>query len=310
MKTSKSLARYHLLSVISIIIFATLEFAGKLLGSSISPYTVTAWRFLIGGLLILPFAVHQLNKNKTRINSRSIVIMMGLGILNVCLSMLVLQVSIKLGKATISAIIVSMNPLFVSIFARAILMEKPHPGQIAALISGFLGMLLLIIGELDFGSNKYIDLPTGIALAVVASLTFGLYTVLTKKSVLLYGNMLTNSVSFISGSLVLFIVNLIFGKPVFINPTWQNIVLTAYLGIFITCIAYILYFTAMQHLKAGEASIYFFLKPLIATLLAWTWLGERLTMVQIIALIVIVISMNLDRLLRIIIPSKSVIRDG
>ena len=111
MKSSKSLARYHLLSVISIIIFATLEFAGKLLGSSISPYTVTAWRFLIGGLLILPFAVHQLNKNKTRINSRGVIIMVGLGILNVCLSMLVLQVSIKLGKATISAIIVSMKLL-------------------------------------------------------------------------------------------------------------------------------------------------------------------------------------------------------
>ncbi len=303
-----SLTRYHLFSLISIFIFATLEFAGKLLGGEISPYTLTAWRFLIGGLLILPFALRQMRQDATKLSPRGLLIMAGLGILNVCLSMLILQISIQLGKATISAIIVSMNPIFVSIFAGIILKEKTRRGQIVALITGIAGMLLLVLGEIDFGSDKYIDLPAGIALAIVASLTFGLYTVLTKQSVLRFGNMLTNSASFIIGSLVLFLVNFLMGKPMWIEPLWQNIVLTLYLGIFITGIAYILYFSAMRHLKAGEASIYFFFKPIFATLLAWIWLGERLTLLQILALAVIVLSMNLDRIwnmLRVGKPSKT-----
>jgi drug/metabolite transporter (DMT)-like permease len=296
MRTRSSFTIYHLFSIISVSIFATLEFAGKLLGTAISPYTLTAWRFLIGGLIILPFALRQKRPNGSMLNRSGFLTMVGLGILNVCLSMLILQLSIKLGKATISAIFVSMNPLFVSMFAGMILKERSRAGQIIALITGSLGMLLLVLGEIDFGSGKYLDLPLGITFALFASLTFGLYTVLTKRSVLRYGNMLTNSVSFISGALVLFGVNAVLGKPILMEPLWQNIVLTLYLGIFITGIAYVLYFSAMRHLKASEASMYFFLKPLIATFLAWIWLGERLTLIQLGALALIVLSMNLDRL--------------
>jgi len=296
MASHNNILRYHLFSFAAIFIFATLEFAGKLLGSSISPFTLTAWRFLIGGMLILPFAMREAAVQSIRINWQALAVMAGLGILNVCLSMLVLQVSIGLGKATVSAIIVSMNPLFVSIFAAGLLKETPRPGQIAALISGAIGMLVLVLGEMDIGSDKYKNLPLGIILAVLAALTFGLYTVLTKKSVLRYGNMLTNCVSFLCGSITLFGFNAVTAKPLLIEPVWQNIVLTLYLGIFITGIAYVLYFTAMRHLKAGEASMYFFLKPLIATLLAWKWLGERLTPAQLIALAIIVFSMNMDRL--------------
>ncbi|MDZ4182030.1 MAG: EamA family transporter, partial [Candidatus Cloacimonadaceae bacterium] len=271
----------HLFCLLTICIFSTLEVAGKLLGSGVSPYTLTAWRFLIGGMVILPFAVRQSQAVDFSLKIRDILRMGMLGVLNVCLSMLVLQLSIHYGKASLSAVIISINPLFVSLFAMFFLREELRFVRILGLIGGLIGIGLIVLGEAEFGSGQYRNLPLGIGLAVIAAINFGLYTVLTKKSVLAHGNLVTNSASFIIGAFVLFGINAITGKPILIDMTWNNLFLTLYLGIVITGIAYLLYFEGMKHLESNTASMYFFLKPVIASLLAYFVLNEKLSPLQI-----------------------------
>ncbi len=290
--------RFHIFCLTTIVIFSTLEVAGKLFGQGISPYTLTAWRFLIGGLVILPFALRQQHNDRNRLKPGAIVRMGFLGVLNVCLSMLILQLSIFYGKASLAAVIVSMNPLFVSFFAQLLIKEKLRLPQLLGLMTGILGLSLIVLGERDFGSQRYLNLPLGIVFAVIAASNFGLYTVLTKKSVLEHGNLVTNSVSFIIGALILFLLNGITGKPLVMALNWQNVLLTLYLGIILTGTAYLLYFEGMKGLPANQASMYFFLKPVIASLFAWLILNESLTWLQIIAIAIIVLSMNLPRLIK------------
>lgn len=287
----------HLFCLLTICIFSTLEVAGKLLGSGVSPYTLTAWRFLIGGMVILPFAVRQSRAVDFYLPRKAIIRMGMLGVLNVCLSMLILQLSIHYGKASLSAVIVSINPLFVSLFALIILHEKLPLIRIITMIVGILGIGLIVFGEGEFNATQYRNLPLGIGLAVIAAVNFGLYTVLTKKSVLAHGNLVTNSASFIIGALVLFGINALTGKPLLIEMTWNNLILTLYLGIVLTGIAYLLYFEGMRHLDSNTASTYFFLKPVIASLLAYFVLSEKLSLLQIVAIVIIVLSMSMERIL-------------
>ncbi|HPN41629.1 MAG TPA: DMT family transporter [Candidatus Cloacimonadota bacterium] len=286
--------RSHLYCLLTIAIWSTLEVVGKLLGTSVSPYAITAWRFLIGGLVILPFALR--NRGDIKLGLKGIAHLSALGILNVCLAMLILQLSIHYGKASVSAVIISVNPLFVAMFAMLLLKEKMGIAQVLGLILGVTGIVILVLGEVEMRNVRYLNLPLGIGLAIVAALAFGTYTVLTRAAVARYGNLLSNSTSFLAGSISLFAYNIIAGEQLTIQPTLPNLLLAGYLGLILTGLAYLLYFEGMKRIGAGKASMYFFTKPLISTFLAWMLLGETLRASQLAAVVLIVSAMNLPRL--------------
>ena len=271
------------------------------MGAGIDPYTLTAWRFVIGGLAMLPFAIRQLLINKPELGIGSILHIGALGIINVCASMLLLQLSIFYGKASLSAVIVAMNPLFVTLFARLILKEGLNLLQFVFLLLGIFGLIMIILTEQNFGSTE--NLPLSILLAVVASITFGLYSVLTKSAVGRYGNLITNSLSFIIGGIVLTCINLLKGKPVLFEPNSSNLLFMAWLGVVITGIAYLLYFEGMKNISASRASFYFFLKPALASLLAYLILKEFLSVGQLISVAIIVVSLAASNLSQLI-PKK------
>jgi drug/metabolite transporter (DMT)-like permease len=282
----------HLYSLIAICIWSSLELAGKLLGEGISPFAITAWRFLIGGAIIAPFAIVQGTRDKVKLNIGSILTLGALGILNVVVSMLLLQLAIYYGKASLTAVIVSMNPLFVSVFAWLIIKEKLSRYQIYSLILGILGLLVIILGEHEFRGGSFINLPLGVVYAVLAAITFALYTVLTKRAVARFGNRITNSAAFLIGGLCLTALNLVIGKSMAFELSFSNISLMLYLGIVVTGVAYLLYFEAMKALTAAKASIYFFLKPALATLLAYFFLQEQLSMVQVLGIILVMLALS------------------
>lgn len=281
----------HFYCLIAIAIWSTLEITGKLVGAGIDPFTLTAWRFLIGGLALLPFALRQARSAKQQITRETLLRIAPLGILNVCASMLLLQLSIFYGKASLTAVIVAMNPLFVSLFAAMLLREKLERVQLFCLGLGIAGLLMIILFEREHQSLEYQNLTLGIILAVIASVTFGLYTVLTKKAVQRYGNLFTNSFSFLIGGSVLLLINLAIGKPLIFTVTQSNILFLAWLGIVVTGLAYVLYFEGMKTIGAARASVYFFLKPALASVLAYLILRETLSGGQVLGVVVIIISL-------------------
>ncbi len=187
-----------------------------------------------------------------------------------------------------------------------ILKEKTEMRQMIGLGLGCLGLIAIVLGERDFHSGSYLNLTLGIGLALLAALTFGLYTVLTKKTVLQYGNLLTNSISFILGALTLFVLNMILGKPVFFRPDFQMVAVISYLGIFVTGVAYILYFEGMKGLTAAKASQYFFLKPVLASVLAYLFLSEMLTFVQLMGMLFVIVSLSFKAVSGIFFPKKGI----
>ncbi len=292
---SRSLS--HLYCFLAILFWSTIELGSKFLGQGVSPYTLTAWRFLIGGLVILPFALKGLKDSHRSVKAADLGQMVLLGILNVCVSMLLLQMSVYYGKASVSAVLVSSNPLFVSLFALWVLREKLSLPQILGLTLALGGIAMLILGEGEGGSVKYLNLPLSMAFGLGSSLTFGLYTVLTKRLIPKHGNTLTNSVSFLGGAAILFIFNALASKPLLFLPGLRSTAIMLYLGVIVSGISYLMFFEGMKRLGAGPASMYFFLKPALASLLALVFLGEALSPLQLAAICVIIAGLTLSRAL-------------
>jgi len=288
----------HLYCLVAIVIWSTLEITGKLVGERIDPFTLTAWRFIIGGLALLPFAIKQAKIGSVKLNIRSILMLGSLGILNVCISMLLLQLAIFYGKASVTAVIVSMNPLFVGLFATLILRERMQRSTIIGLLSGVFGLSFMVIFEPQMRASGFIDLPLSLLLAASSSVTFGLYTVLTKKTIQKYGNILTNSGAFIIGGISLLVVNIFIGKPFWFIMTPRSLGFVLYLGLILTGLSYLLYFEGMKILGAGKAAIYFFLKPVLASLLAVIVLGESLSLLQVVGIVFIVLALSRETLMK------------
>jgi len=290
--------RSHLYCLLTICIWSSLELSGKLLGTEISPFAITAWRFIIGGAVIAPFAARQMVHNKHSLDKSSLLSFGALGFLNVVVSMLLLQLAIYFGKASLTAMIVSMNPLFVSVFAIFILRERLSGIQILSLVVGIAGLGLIICAERDLSSGLYLNLPLGILFAILACITFALYTVLTKRLVARHGNLITNSMSFLIGGILLALINLVIGKSMLFEPNLRSILLIMYLGLVVTGLAYVLYFEGMKQLTASRASIYFFLKPAIASILAYLVLQEKLGALQIAGMMLIMLALSRNILLK------------
>ena len=279
----------YILCLITILFFSTLEVVGKLIGAHISPASITSYRFFIGAIVLAPMAFSEFKKNRT-IHSTKEIIGIGIpGVLNVAVSMFLLQLSVHYGKAFLSAIIISTNPIFTSIFAHYILKERMTPKVIVSQVVSILALIGIVLLEKELLAGSQ-DLALAILFALMAAITFALYTVLSKRQVKMHGSFTFNAVSFFIGALVLLSGSLLTGAKVGFELNPRNIIMVLYLGIFVTGVAYYLFFTALKKLPAGVGASFFFLKPVIAGTLAFFFLNERMVHYQALLYLVIVIS--------------------
>ncbi|OGD46209.1 hypothetical protein A3K70_02030 [Candidatus Bathyarchaeota archaeon RBG_16_48_13] len=254
----------------TIIFFSTYEVVNRAIAQEIDLIQVNFLRFLIGGLFLLPFAV--LSMRGRRPDVRSVLAAVPVGVLNVCISMTFLQLSIIYSGAAIAAVVFSCNPIFVATFSQVILGEKMSRNKTAGLVFGIAGVTVTFLDGLLSGNI----ISMGVLFAILSAIIFGLYTVLGKRVSEPLGSTMMNSVSFISGSLILMPILYLTNKPIF-NFSQSALVPLIYLSICVTGIAYLTYFAALREMPANVGSSVFFVKPIAASLLAVVFLGEMVT---------------------------------
>jgi drug/metabolite transporter (DMT)-like permease len=279
----------------AIFFFSTIELVGKLIGKGISPLLITAYRFLIGGLVLLPFSIRYRRKLKFKLQFSDYLNMAYPGVINVAISMMFLQLAVYFGKASLAGILVSTNPLFVAVFAYLLLKENLDRYKVMGIVVGLCGIFLIIMGEKQL-VNADSNILFGILFGFLAALTFGFNVVLSKKYIKRYGNFLFNTVAFFSGAIVLLIAGLILGIDLTFAFGLKNWLYLVYLGLFVTGFAYILFFEGLKHITAATGSMFFFLKPALASIFAVLILHEHLSSWQVVGIVLIIISLNTDRL--------------
>ena len=274
----------YVLLGITVLFFSTLEVVTSTLKGVINPLQLTFLRFFIGGLVLLPVVI----KRKEKVQGRDLLFFLGLGILNILISMGSLQLAIEMGKASTAAILISSNPIFVLFFSSILLKEKVTPNRIVCILLGISGIVLII-----YKGNVGGDTAVSLALGIMASLTFGLYTVLGKLKSEGISSITMICISAILGSLLYIPILLVKGIPVFYIP--QGALLKVlYAGVFLSGVAYITYMEALKLVTASKGAMVFFLKPVIASLLAVVFLGESLSYKTVAGMLLVLLGMFIN----------------
>jgi len=254
--------------------FGTLEVFSKLM-PHVAPMQLNFIRFLIGGLVILPFGLMELRRRKTEVAAKDILTIALLGTLLVAVSMSLLQFSVTKVPANLVAFIFSANPMIIATLASFILREKPKPYTILFILLGMVGMAFIIR---PFGAGFDPD----ILYPLLSVTLFGLYIVLARRLSRRLGSLFVTSAAILSGVVVLGIYATSSGVRLFTGLTASDMGYLAYLGIIVSGLAYVSYFKGMDLTSTNTGSVVFFLKAMTAAVLSSLMLGEQLELPVVI----------------------------
>jgi drug/metabolite transporter (DMT)-like permease len=296
----------------TLLFFSLFEIISK--KNELNSIVLTGIRFFLGGLFILFLFFKDIISEFTILKFNQKLQILLTGFLNVCIAMLSLQFAVKLGNATTSAIIISSNPVFVFIIQTFLekTFNKKSDNKSKNLLFDFIQLILLLIGvfgifiviyKKDKGDNSI-----SIFLAIIASISFALYTILSKKLLKKVSSVTLNSVSFSFNGLLLIILSFILYKNdicIFIsNINLEKIVLLSTLSFGVTGLAYITYFYALKNLDAIKVSLVFYLKPIVVLLLNSIILFENVGLNKIFGIFIILASLfvyiNLDKIRKLL----------
>lgn len=244
-------------SIITALVFTTLEPVSKLIAEDVNPYAITFWRCMIGALILMPFAIAKIKKLKIKIDAKDIGMSCLLGTVLICISLVVLQIGVKKADSpSLIAIIFSSNSVLTILFAMFLLKEKMTKRKLIAILLCVAGVLACA----DFSSGTNL---LSIVCAIAAAMSLSLYTVLSKMYMKKYGGVIHTALSFFFGSLVLLAFLLIAGIDIIPEFSTRNISLLIYLGVIVTGVGYWAYNMAIEKGGAMMASLAFFIKPVL-----------------------------------------------
>ncbi|HCG66653.1 MAG TPA: EamA family transporter [Oscillibacter sp.] len=287
----------YIFIVLCAVIFSTMEVMLKTVHGVFAPMQITCLRFLVGGVLLIPFAMRSIRKKNAVLTRKDLGFFACAGFLCVVIAMSLYQMSVTYTRASIVAVIFSCNPIFVTMLAHFLLHEEIHKNHVIALILE-LTAALIIIDPIHASLD-----PTGALLAILSAAMFSFYSVFGKKRTPRFGGIAVTCLSFLFGATEL-VALLLFGRTaagaslygalglkIFIDvPLFENIPLSALPALlYICCInsaaGFVCHMMAMEKTSAQEASLIFFLKPIFAPIFALIFLKEEIPLNMIVGIV-------------------------
>jgi drug/metabolite transporter (DMT)-like permease len=275
-----------LLLLVPILCFSTYEVVSKMTNNLMPPMQINFLRFLIGGLILLPLAIADLRAREITLSQKDWLLLLFLGILNVTISMNLVQYGIQMTKASLAAMIFSSNPLFVSLFAAFILGEKFSIKKISGLVGGLVGVFIALLNGRASNQGEFY---LGALLLLLGAISFAIFTVLTKKIIFRLGNLATNAFSFLLGCLAIVPI-LAANHQAILTFDLRVLPQILYLSIIVTGVGYLCYFKALSMLDTSLGSMTFFVKPILASVFAAFFLHEAITFNLMIGIAIVILS--------------------
>ncbi len=249
------------------------------------PFLFSVLRFLLAGpILILLVTIF----GKAKFPSWEIVKQQAIGgLLMVTFGIAMVSYAEVEISSGIAAVICSMMPIYVVLINLFVTKdEKPNYVILIGLVLGITG-IMLIFGEhlVEFGNPKYFK---SIIITFSANLCWAIGSIYTKKK-----NALTPSNPFMNaglqltfGGLFLVPISLVFDD--YSAIVWSNPVVFSlgYLVLIGSVAAYACYFYAIGKLPITIVSLYAYINPVIAVLLGWAILSEKLNSKIAIAIVI------------------------
>ena len=159
--------------LLTVFFFGTNFVAVKHVVESVPPILFAAVRFTFAGVLL--WLLVRLVEPQSKLLSKDLLPVLGLGVLGVTLTQSVFTVGVSLTTAANTALIYSTAPVWGMLLGFALALEKPRLAGVVGVGLCLIGVALIVYGGLSFSGTSL----AGDALIVCAAVFWGSYTVLS-----------------------------------------------------------------------------------------------------------------------------------
>lgn len=242
---------------------------------TIPPLTFVAGRLLIGaGLLLLFGGLRALRiQGEADPPWRAFLTM---GIFNAALPHTLIAWGEQTVPSGIAGILIATMPLWAAGFSVWILREeRPSPRQLAGLLLGFVGILVLMAPDLRHPTRSVL-LGEGAVLA--AALSYAGATVYARRALRHVPPLQAAVGQLASGGVLALPLSLLLDRPWALSPAPASVGALLALAVLGTALAYVLYYALLQRAGVVAVSLVTYLNPGFAVLYGALLLGEPITL--------------------------------
>ncbi len=245
--------------------------AYKLAGESFGPATTNLGRFVIAATFLVIVARKRLHSARGHGRRLILIGMFGIGLMAVFLG-----VGVDRGSATISSIIVGLEPIGVALAGALIVGDKPSPRSYLALAFGIAGVVVAS-GVLSEGSHGAAILPMILLLGTV--ITFSIYTAFVRRAgqgvdpLAVAAITQVGALFFVIPACLFDVANggMLRGDNIHPKAAWAVL----FLGVG-SALGYLFLCSVLANQPSNRVAVSMFLTPLLGVVFSWLVVGEHL----------------------------------
>jgi drug/metabolite transporter (DMT)-like permease len=265
----------------------------------VSPMAFNSLRFMIAIGVMWYLVIHR--GSKVQLHKKDVWPLIGLGLLGNFVYQVAFIVGIEWSYSANAAVLLGSGPMYVAIISHFVFRNRVSGGQILGIITGFIGVLILILGKDGFELNGLSGL--GDLLLFVAALCWALTSVLSISYLDRYSPLDLAVISMTSGGLAIILA----GMPWVLEVDFAGLSGNAWLGIMYSgalsiAVSYIIWNYALSKVGAVRTTAYQNFVPMFGVLFGFIILDERLSLWQYLGAIMVITGVIFTRIFKETLP--------
>jgi drug/metabolite transporter (DMT)-like permease len=249
---------------------------------SMPPFLMAGTRHLVAGILICGFFLLKGYKLPTWEQFKIYVIN---GILMLVLGNGLVTWAEMYISSGLAALICALTPLSIITVNAMFGQQKERLGwkALAGIIICLVAQVIIFRDNLkELADPNYL---TGVLFIVIAIIGWGLGSIYSKNKQTGITPLYGAGLQMISAGVILFIIGSLLGEWPAFTPTGEGINALIYLVVFGSLIGYGSYMYVLKQLPATIVSTYAYINTIVAVILGWLWMDEKLNTAVIIAVV-------------------------
>lgn len=253
----------------------------------ISPFYFLLLRYLVASAVMAPILVFIW---PDRLTVKQLLTIIGLEFLQITVSLSILYQALALTSALTASLIGSSAPIFITLGGIYFLKERQERREWLGLSLSVTGTVFLILASFAVNGSGGTTKLLGISLLLGYQLINMAYLLLAKTLYHDLNKLFIAGVGCLVGLVSFLILAPLMGPIVPLTDLTQSpsvLFAVLYMGILGSPVAVSLYLYGQARIEASEASLFTYLQPLVYLPLTTLWLGEKLSLYQLLGLILI-----------------------
>lgn len=265
----------------------------KTLTQNIEPPVVLLFRVMIVCIVFALYFLFRGGKGIKKIDKEDYPLFLILGFVNIPVNQFLFLQSMEYTSAPNVSLAYSLTPAFVFIIAFFFMKERTSYKKIIGIILAIAGTIIVLAErKFDFNSESFF----GDILALMAAMSWAVYTVLGKKITMKYGAIYSTFVSMFIGFIMYLPIFALLPEKIelekFTTVNWLQIF---YLGAITSGVGYATWYWVLGKMDASKVSVFNNFQPILTALMTFLLFGDVVSMYFVVGGILVLAGVYLTQ---------------